>query len=46
MSYNANQGWSHHWTSIKKVLVCVYIYIYVEMGLSYTWCNSKELHIF
>ena len=43
MSYNANQGWSHHWTSIKKVLV--YIYIYVEMGSNYTWYNSKELHI-
>ena len=26
--------------------ILTYIYIYIYMGSSYTWCNSLELHIF
>ena len=33
--------WSQDHLNLQKMT-----YIYIEMGSSYNWCNSKELHLF
>ena len=35
----------HMQSACGEASVYIYIYIY-EMGSSYTWCNSLELHLF